>query len=197
MYCVCNNIECVRLPFVVCNYDKSGVSSDALHMETRHAETQEVLNRYLPELLEGRSITEYQEKRIRDLMEIAGKNETLFRFMDQWMFLMQRGMNISDFLLKHNYYHIAVYGMGAIGQRFVEDLKDTSITIEYVIDKNADKIKSMVPLVMPDSILKSVDVIVITAITYIQEIRDILDDHIDCPMVSIKEILDTMMLDAM
>ena len=55
----------------------------------------------------------------------------------------------------------------------------------------------MVPLVMPDSILKSVDVIVITAITYIQEIRDILDDHIDCPMVSIKEILDTMMLDAM
>ena len=77
------------------------------------------------------------------------------------------------------------------------DLRDTSITIEYAIDKNADKIKSMVPLVMPDSILKSVDVIVITAITYIQEIRDILDDHIDCPMVSIKEILDTMMLDAM
>lgn len=195
VYCVCNNIECIRLPFVVCNYDKSGVSSDALHMETRHAETQEVLNRYLLELLEGQSITEYQEKRIRDLMEIAGKNETLFRFMDQWMFMMQRGMNISDFLLKHNYYRIAVYGMGAIGQRFVESLRNTSIMVEYAIDRKADKIKSVVPIVTPDGILEPVDVVVITAITYIKEIEDTLKSHINCSMISIKEILDTMMLD--
>lgn len=192
-YCVCRGIECRVLPFAVCCFAGGGVSSDAGFMQTRHDETQEILGEYLPTLLGEKTILQYEESRVRGLMEASGKYQTLFRFMAQWISFIQKGMCMKNYFESHKYRHIAVYGLGLIGECFVQALKGTSIEIAYAIDRDANKMTGDVRLVLPDSVLEQVDAIVVTAITDILEIRKCLNGRMDCAVVSIKEILDEMM----
>lgn len=119
----------------------------------------------------------------------AQKVHELYMAFDRWLQIRQEGKNLAEYFYRQNYKTVAIYGMKELGERLYDELTIAGITVPYVIDKNADSIFVDVDVVIPDEKLKPVDVIVVTAITYFDEIEEILSKKINCPIVSLGDIL--------
>lgn len=109
--------------------------------------------------------------------------------MNQWVRIKQEGRNVAEYLDKRGYEKVAIYGMGHAGETLLSELKDTNIEVVYSIDKNAGQIFSSIPIVTPDNISEKVDAIIVTAITFFDEIVEQLRQKTEIPIVSLAEIL--------
>lgn len=126
---------------------------------------------------------------------ISAKSETLkkvhvlYNVFDRWLQIRQEGRTLAEYFKKYNYKTVAIYGMKELGERLIDELKDSDITVSYAIDKNADQIYADVDIVTPDDELEPVDVIVVTAIYYFDEVADMLNEKVDYPVVSLEDIV--------
>lgn len=120
---------------------------------------------------------------------MSEKHLALFLMMNQWVKVKQEGKNLASYFEQHGYQKIAVYGMSYAGETLLDELKDTEVKVEYGIDQNADSIYTDVDIVSVDDNLEEVDAIVVTAITFFDEIEDKLSDKISCPIISLEDIL--------
>lgn len=109
--------------------------------------------------------------------------------MNQWVKVKQQGKNLSEYFEKNGYKKIAVYGMSYAGETLIDELKDSNITVTYAIDKNADSIYFDIDIISIEDDLKPVDAIVVTAITFFDEIEESLCAKVDCPIISLEDIL--------
>lgn len=128
-------------------------------------------------------------KKIKEQQETLNKVHALYCTFDRWLQIHQGGRNLSEYFQKNNYKTIAIYGMKELGERLVDELQDSGIKVCYAIDKNADLIYEDVDIVTPDDELKPVDVIVVTAIYYFDEISDMLSEKVNYPVVSLEDIV--------
>lgn len=131
-------------------------------------------------------------KKFDKIQLMSKKHLSLFLLMIQWMKTKQEGKNIADFLEKTNYKNIAIYGIGCIGELLVNELKDTNINVLYGIDRNANSINSTIDIVSINDNFKSVDAVIVTAITFFDEIYKELSRRINCPIISLEDILDIL-----
>lgn len=120
---------------------------------------------------------------------MSDKHLALFLLMNQWVAVKQEGKNLSDYFERNNYHSIAVYGMSYAGERLLEELKGSGITVKYGIDKNASGIYSDVELVTMEEKLEEVDAVVVTPIFFFDEIEEELSKKISCPIISLEDIL--------
>lgn len=120
---------------------------------------------------------------------MSDKHLALFLMMNQWVKVKQEGKNIADYFEKNGYKKIAVYGMSYAGETLIGELKDTDITIAYGIDQKADSIYADVDVVSMDGKLEAVDAVVVTAVTFFDEIEEQLCRKVDCPIISLEDIL--------
>ena len=79
--------------------------------------------------------------------------------------------------------------MGYVGEILNDEFRDSNITVEYGIDKNADSIYADVDVISVNDPLMEVDAVVVTAITYFEEIEKELSEKISCPIISLEDIL--------
>ena len=84
---------------------------------------------------------------------------------------------------------IAIYGMNYVGNTLLNEFQKSDIQVAYGIDKNANNIFSNIDIISADDSLKDVDLIVVTAITFYDEIKEELCKKIDCPIVCLEDIL--------
>lgn len=129
------------------------------------------------------------DKEIEMLKAYSNKQCALFLLMSQWVKVKQSGKGIADYLEKNNYKKIAIYGMGNVGEILINELYGSSIEIIYGIDRNADDIYAECKVVKPDEKLEQVDAVIVTSITYFDEIVNDLCTKLDCPILSIENIL--------
>ena len=61
--------------------------------------------------------------------------------------------------------------------------------MQYGIDKNADNIYMDVNIVTMEDELKPVDAIVVTPIFFFDDIEEELSQKIDCPIISLEDVL--------
>lgn len=120
---------------------------------------------------------------------LSDKHLALFLMMNQWVKVKQEGKNLSSYFEKNGYKRIAVYGMSYAGETLVDELRDTAVTIVYGIDKNAASMYADVDIVFMEDDLEPVDAIVVTAITFFNEIEYELSKKVDCPVISLEDIL--------
>lgn len=129
------------------------------------------------------------EKKARKAQNMSDKHLALFLMMDQWVKVKQDGKNLADYFEKQNYKTIAIYGMSYAGERLCEELKNSNITIKYAIDKNAASLYSEVEILSPEDTLEEVDAIIVTPIFFMDEIEEMLSKKVDCPIISLEDIL--------
>lgn len=120
---------------------------------------------------------------------MSDKHLELFKMMTQWVQVKQEGKNLTSYFEENGYKKIAIYGMSYAGETLVNELKDSGITVAYGIDKNSDFIFSDLKIVTMEDDLEKVDAIVVTAITFFDEIEKALSEKTDCPVISLEEIL--------
>lgn len=128
------------------------------------------------------------KKRMK-LTELSDKHFVLMSLLNQWMKTKQEGKTLLKYFHDHQIDHIAIYGMSYVGERLYDELKDSDIEVKYIIDKNADKIYTEADVFTPDEILPEVAAIVVTPVFYYDEIKEILSQKVNCPILSLEDIL--------
>jgi len=120
---------------------------------------------------------------------MSDKHLALFLMMNQWVKVRQGGKNLSEYFEKNGYKKIGIYDMSYAGETLIDELKDSSVIIAYGIDKNADLIYADVDVLSMDDNLEPVDAVVVTAITFFDEIGEKLLEKVDCPIISLEDVL--------
>jgi len=123
------------------------------------------------------------------IQKMSDKHLALFLMMNQWVRVKQEGKQIASYFEKNDYRRIAVYGMSYVGETLVEELKGTNVEIAYGIDKKAESIYAEFDIFSNADALEEVDVVVVTAIAFFDEIEDELRKRLNCPILSLEEIL--------
>lgn len=121
--------------------------------------------------------------------QMSDKHLELYLMMNQWVKIKQEGKNLSSYFEKNGYKKIAIYGMSYAGETLLNEMRGTNVQVVYGIDKNADMFGADVDVVSVEDALEEVDAIVVTAITYFEEIEVMLSEKIDCPILSLEDIL--------
>ncbi len=134
----------------------------------------------------------FQKKKYSKLLEVyrgvADKNLDIFLLFDQWLEKKQKGICLSSYFEKYGYKNIAIYGMGKVGQRLVDELQKSDVKVDYVIDKNADYVHTDMKVYRPEDDLPGVDAVIVTPISYFFPIKNQLKDKVDCPIISAEDI---------
>ena len=94
---------------------------------------------------------------------------TYLEIMNLWLEMRQKGKTIIPFLKSQGYNGVAIYGMQMLGHRLVDELSDSDICIDYVIDKQP--VLGEFKLFKPDDELPKTDAIIVTADYYFSEIN--------------------------
>lgn len=123
---------------------------------------------------------------------MSDKHLALFLMMNQWVKIKQEGKNLVSYFEKEGYKKIAIYGMSYVGETLIEELRGTDVQVAYGIDKNASSIYSEIDVSSMEDSLEEVDVVVVTAITFFDEIEKELKTKVNCPIVSLEDILNAM-----
>lgn len=121
--------------------------------------------------------------------EYADKHLALYLLMNQWVRVKQDNKSIADYLKKEGYKEVAIYGMNYAGETLLKELQDSDVNVKYGIDKNADNIYSDINVVTPKEELETVDAVIVTAVTFFYEIDEMLSEKMDCPILSLEDIL--------
>ena len=121
--------------------------------------------------------------------KMSDKHLALFLMMNQWVKIKQENKDLSSYFEKRGFKKIAIYGMSYVGETLVDELKNSNITVLYGIDQKADSIYADVDIVFIEDELQEVDAIVVTAITFFDEIEEKLSEKMDCPIISLEDIL--------
>ncbi len=120
---------------------------------------------------------------------MSNKHLALFLMMNQWVKVKQEGKSLSAYFEKNHYKKIAVYGMSYAGETLIDELKNSGIEVAYGIDKKADSIYADMDILSLEDSLEDVDAVVVTAITFFDEIEEKLSEKLDCPIISLEDVL--------
>lgn len=128
-------------------------------------------------------------KKLKKVKGYADKHLALYLMMNQWVKVKQENKSIAEYLEKNGYQQIAIYGMNYVGETLMSELANTNIQVKYAIDKNADNIYADVDILLPEDDFDNVDAVIVTPITFFDEIEEMLSEKMDCPILSMEDIL--------
>lgn len=135
------------------------------------------------------TVGKMKDKSIKKSRTMSDKHLALFLMMNQWVKVKQEGKNLASYFQVNGYQKIAIYGMSYAGETLADELKDSGVVVAYGIDQKAQSIYSDVDIVSTDDNLDAVDAVVVTAITFFDEIEEMLSEKIDCPIISLEDVL--------
>lgn len=127
----------------------------------------------------------------KKLLQLADKHFMMFLTIRTWKELDDEGVRVSDYFITRGYKRICVYGMGLLGETFVKEAQKGNIGIIGYTDRSVDKDVYGVKKIDLSSV-KDFDVILVTAVSCIDEIEDELSQVMSCPILSLYEVLNEL-----
>ena len=124
--------------------------------------------------------------------EKAGKIDKFrgyYNILNKWFALRSAGKKVEDYFLDKGYDKIAVYGMGELGSRLIEDLKDSKVHVAYGIDNKPATAYGEVTVYGVEDELPIADVIVVTPTFAFEDIKQTLESITDIPVVSLEDVI--------
>lgn len=128
------------------------------------------------------------------LKEISKKEKfkNYYNLLEQWLELKQQNRNIGEYLESCGYRKIAIYGMGKLGKRFLDELEESDVKVDYVIDLNLCEQDSKFVVKRPNESMDEVDVIIVTAVNEYSDIKSKLMEQCNYKIISLTEVLSNM-----
>ena len=115
--------------------------------------------------------------------------EEFYHIFDQWLTLIEDGISVDSILKKRGYNKVAIYGMGTMAMHFIKALENSSVSVEYAIDKSSADFYTNVKVVAEDDVLDQVDVIVYTNPNENIEIVQKIASRQKCDIVSLADVI--------
>ncbi len=138
------------------------------------------------------TVKKHNNKIINEKIKKADKFKTYYTMLNQWLCIKQENRNLAEYFIKNNYNRVAVYGLGEMGKRLMEELKDTEIEVVYGIDKDIDGTLcdiTVYSLEDIEHITERADVVVVTAVFAYEEIKDMICEKLDAEMISLEDVV--------
>lgn len=129
------------------------------------------------------------DKALKKSEDLRVKMTEFYSVLTQWLSLRQEDKTLVSYFKQNKYNTVAIYGMKELGICLYDELKDSNIKVAYAIDKSPVSIYTEIDIYTPDDELPPVDVIVVTAIHYFDEIRENLATKVCCPIVSLEDVI--------
>ena len=124
------------------------------------------------------------------------KNKMMYRKMDyyfelmyQWLSCKIRGESVIDRLYEKGYYEIAIYGMSKMGKCLYEELSKSKSKCKVVFVTDQKEMNAYECYRLPDSELPNVDVMIVTVINEYLKIKEEMQKRVNCPIISLEELL--------
>lgn len=131
----------------------------------------------------------FMNKKVVEKDKKIDKFKTYYNILNQWIVSLHGDQWITAYFMENGYKTVAIYGMGELGSRLYEELKDSEIEVKYAIDKAAAYTYSDLEVKDLEDELENVDVVVVTAIFAFDEILNDIEDKFDCPIVSLEDVV--------
>lgn len=112
-----------------------------------------------------------------------------YNMLNQWLVLKQEGKSLEKYFTDNNYKTIAIYGMGEMGNRLYDELKNSGIEVKYAVDQNAAGTYSELEVLDKEDDFTEVDAIIVTATFAFDEIEEELSEKVDFPIVSLEDVV--------
>ena len=138
----------------------------------------------MSETLLKQTISKYQSQK-----KLSGKLFDLYMLMNDWVRVRQQGKRLADYFRAHDYHQVTIYGMNYVGETLISELNGSDIQVVCGIDRNAANISAAIPVVTPSEYHESSDVVVVTPVTFFDDIYDDLVQKVSCPIVSMEDVL--------
>lgn len=118
-----------------------------------------------------------------------------FHIFNQWMYLKQRGVSLKSYFTDNMIESIAIYGMGALGERLYEELQNSGLFVKYAIDWYAEfkNIPGLKIYNANEEMLPPADAIVVTPIQDYWAIVELLEKKTEAAVVSLGDIIEYCM----
>lgn len=130
------------------------------------------------------------QKKIDQKAEKVDKFKSYYNMLNQWLLLKQEGKSLERYFTENGYKTIAIYGMGEMGNRLYDELKNSTVVeIKYAIDKNAASTYSELNVIDVDDEMDEVDAVIVSAIFAFDEIEEELSEKISCPIISLEDVV--------
>lgn len=121
-----------------------------------------------------------------DCNRLNGYYETLA----QWLTNIQNGRHVEDYLKEKGVQTVAIYGMGELGILLYNELKDsTDIQVLYGIDQSGVSAIDDFDVYYPEDDLPDVNLVIVTPISYMDEIVSKIKGTLDCEFASIRDVM--------
>ena len=121
--------------------------------------------------------------------EYGNKMKRFYSLLIEWMKLKQEGRNLAEYFYDRGYKSIAIYGMKELGKLLLEELKESNVTVRYAIDRMADSLKNedTIEIKGLNGRFEGIDVVVVTAIQYFNEIEQDISGMTDAEIISLED----------
>ena len=137
-------------------------------------------------LIQANTIFVRREKKQR---ENAIKNYDIMESFKQWLINRIKGYSVEKFFVDNNCKSIAIYGVGHLGEVLIRELKESSITIKYAIDKKASNIFSDIEIIDPEDEYEDVDAFVVTPVSGVEDIIKLISSKTTKPIYTIEDVI--------
>ena len=120
---------------------------------------------------------------------VIGRYKSYWNILDKWLTLLENGKSLEEILSKRGFYTIALYGLGMLGLHVMKELEGSKISIKYGIDQRGSDIRQAFPILKKEDELPEVDAVIVSATYDFGEIYRMLNEKMDCPIISLEEIV--------
>jgi len=115
-----------------------------------------------------------------------------YKILKRWFELKQQNRSVMEYFQENGYKRIAIYGMSDLGVYLYQELDDTGVEVSHGIDRRADKLDVKIPVFTVEEELPVVDAVIVTAVYFFDQIKELLEDKVDCPVLSLESILQSI-----
>ena len=142
-------------------------------------------------LLFGMEITFWTES-LRKFFNVEEK-EYKFRLyyfvLNEWLALQQEGKFLGEYLIQHNIRTVAIYGMGELGERLYNELKNSDVEVKYAINERLGDGHPELDMRVAEDELPTVDAVIVTAVFAFDEIKAKLSHATNNRIISLAELV--------
>lgn len=133
-------------------------------------------------------IKKLNDKTFEEKNEMEKKLRQYYDLMNYWMKMIAEGKTIHSWLEDKQYKNIVIYGMGELGNRLYEQIKNMNI-VAYAIDQNPISIFKDLNVVSEVLESKTVDAVIITPVYDFGSIKSKLASKFDCDIISLEDMI--------
>lgn len=116
-----------------------------------------------------------------------------YALLNAWIYVKNnKTISFENFFVDRGCNHIAIYGCGELGCRLFEELKNTSVRVLYMIDRNAVNIRYKCEIISITDFInreERADAVVVTPIHDYEEIKQDLMAKISTEIFSLEEVI--------